>query len=88
MTCGDAIRLIGSAIEGRLSRQPARALASHLAECQCCRAEVVTQILVKRALAAMPEALPPDTLFDKIARRLDDESGLRSPQKKTASRVV
>ena len=88
MTCSDAVRLIGSAIEGHLSRQPARTLASHLAQCQRCRAEVVTQILVKRALAATPDAVPPDTLVDKIARRLDDESSFRAPQKKTASPVV
>jgi hypothetical protein len=57
---------------------------------------VLTQILVKRALASMPDASPPDTLFDKIARRLDAESAsttvatrrIRPPQKKTTRHVV
>jgi len=56
----------------------------------------VTQILVKRTLAATPDARPPDTLVEKIASRLDRESAsaqlgdrrVRPPQKKTASRLV
>jgi hypothetical protein len=96
VTCSDAVRLIGSAIEGGVSRRPLRALTTHLEQCQSCCAEAMTQILVKRTLAATPDARPPDTLVEKIARRLDVETASakpadrrgRPPQKKTAARLV
>jgi hypothetical protein len=71
MNCDDAIRLIGSADDGRVGLQMLDALMVHLEQCAACRREAETQILVKRVLASRPDDAIPVTLARRIACELD-----------------
>jgi hypothetical protein len=71
MKCDDAIRLIGSADNGRVGLQILDALMTHLEQCAVCRREAETQILVKRVLASRPDEAIPVTLAQRLACELD-----------------
>ena len=67
MQCDDAIRLIGSADDGRVGLDMLDTLMTHLEGCASCRREAETQIVVKRVLASRPDESIPTTLARHIA---------------------
>ncbi len=71
MKCDDAIRLIGSADDGRVGLDILDTLMAHLEDCVSCRIEAETQIVVKRVLASRPDEPIPATLGRRIAMQLD-----------------
>jgi hypothetical protein len=71
MRCHNAIRLIGSADDGRVGLQMLDALMTHLEQCAPCRQEAETQIVVKRVLASRPDEAIPLTLARRLACELN-----------------
>jgi hypothetical protein len=71
MKCDDAIRLIGSAVEGQVSPTVLDTLMAHLEPCQSCRHAAETQVEVKRVLASRPHESIPRDLVRRIANALD-----------------
>jgi hypothetical protein len=71
MRCDDAIRLIGSAEDGRVGPRVLEALMAHLEPCQSCRVEAETQVIVKRVLASRPSESTPREVVRRIAAAID-----------------
>ena len=80
MTCDKSIKLIASAIEGRVAPIDLETLMAHLTQCPACSIEAEAQTTVKRLLAARPEEALPKGLALRLAARLDAEAPLGAPQ--------
>jgi hypothetical protein len=71
MKCDEAIRLIGSAVDGHVSPSVLDTLMAHLEPCQSCRHAAETQVVVKRVLASRPHESLPRDLVKRMAIALD-----------------
>jgi hypothetical protein len=71
MKCDDAIRLIGSAIDGRVSPNVLETLMAHLEPCRSCRQVAETQMIVKRVLASRPHESLSRDLVRRLAMAID-----------------
>jgi len=71
MKCDDAIRLIGSAVDGRVSPSVLDTLMAHLEPCRSCRHAAETQMVVKRVLASRPQESLPRDLVKRLALAID-----------------
>jgi hypothetical protein len=71
MKCDEAIRLIGSAVDGQVNPTVLDTLMAHLEPCQSCRHAAETQVVVKRVLASRPHESIPRDLVRRIATALD-----------------
>lgn len=71
MKCDDAIRLIGSAIDGHVNPTVLETLMAHLEPCHSCRHAAETQMFVKRILASRPPEHLPRDLVSRIALAID-----------------
>ena len=76
MTCDKSIKLIASAIEGRVAPIDLDTLMTHLTRCPACSIEAEAQTTVKRLLAARPEEALPEGFALRLAARLDAEAPL------------
>jgi hypothetical protein len=72
MKCDDAIRLIGSAVDGHVSPSVLDTLMAHLEPCQSCRHAAETQVVVKRVLASRPLESTPRDLVRRMATAIDE----------------
>jgi len=71
MKCEDAIRLIGSAVDGHVNPSVLDTLMAHLEPCQSCRQAAETQVVVKRVLASRPHESLPRDLIRRMAIAID-----------------
>lgn len=81
MTCDKSIKLIASAIEGRVAPIELDTLMTHLTRCPACSIEAEAQATVKRLLATRPEEALPEGFALRLAARLDAEAPLGAPQR-------
>ncbi|MFN2513207.1 MAG: FecR domain-containing protein [Pyrinomonadaceae bacterium] len=75
------IRDLSAYCHGELSPQDSRGVAEHLIGCQQCRAEFEEIKLGVKFAERLPEIPAPDSLWNDLEARLDDQLGSRAPDK-------
>ncbi len=75
----ELIELLGVYALDAVSPDERRAIEAHLEVCASCRAEVADHLEVAAGLSALSIASPPDDLFARILRGLDDTTDAATP---------
>jgi anti-sigma factor RsiW len=71
LTCDEAARLILDAVDEAIDPESRARLDGHLKGCPTCRADLGTQLLVRRVLAERPADALPEGFSERLAGRLD-----------------
>lgn len=78
MRCEEARNLLSAYFDGELSSEVAATVTEHLAGCAECRQSVEAMRELSELAAHLPEPSASDTLWDKLATKLDS-TGVQSP---------